>query len=324
MKSKYPCKALGFTLIELLVVIAIIALLAAILFPVFATAREKARQSTCQSNEKQLGLAFLQYTQDYDELYPEGTSSNDEGFAWAGPLYAYVNSINVYQCPDDPTVVPNNGQVGTNVSGGVLFKMFPISYSANQALLGTDFTAGGHTFIKGSGVMGTVTSAENAPANTVLLYEEQGDFAPYNNSTEFRNNGVGNRDNEYYSPTGNGITWQRNGGGNYNGVDDAESLATGVLGGAIAAAVVTPSFTSPCAANAMCYKSATGVHAGGSNFVFADGHVKWMLPGSVSPGYSAVSATDPFDKTNWGTTAIEPSAAGTANAQGYSATFSPV
>ena len=60
----------GFTLIELLVVIAIIAILAAILFPVFAKAREKARQASCQSNEKQLGLAFLQYVQDNDEKFP--------------------------------------------------------------------------------------------------------------------------------------------------------------------------------------------------------------------------------------------------------------
>ena len=60
----------GFTLIELLVVIAIIAILAAILFPVFARAREKARQSTCLSNVKQIGLAILMYVQDYDERMP--------------------------------------------------------------------------------------------------------------------------------------------------------------------------------------------------------------------------------------------------------------
>ncbi len=63
-------KRTAFTLIELLVVIAIIAILAAILFPVFQKVREKARQTSCASNEKQLGLAFLQYNQDYDETFP--------------------------------------------------------------------------------------------------------------------------------------------------------------------------------------------------------------------------------------------------------------
>ena len=67
----------GFTLIELLVVIAIIAILAAILFPVFASVREKARQTSCLSNEKQLGLAVMQYVQDYDELLPTGTAASD-------------------------------------------------------------------------------------------------------------------------------------------------------------------------------------------------------------------------------------------------------
>ncbi|HEX5322780.1 MAG TPA: prepilin-type N-terminal cleavage/methylation domain-containing protein, partial [Capsulimonadaceae bacterium] len=66
----YRTRSKGFTLIELLVVIAIIAILAAILFPVFATAREKARQATCLSNEKQIGLAMNMYVQDYDETLP--------------------------------------------------------------------------------------------------------------------------------------------------------------------------------------------------------------------------------------------------------------
>jgi len=69
----------GFTLIELLVVIAIIAILAAILFPVFAKAREKAKQSSCSSNLKQLGLAMIQYSQDYDELYPGIRGSSGAG-----------------------------------------------------------------------------------------------------------------------------------------------------------------------------------------------------------------------------------------------------
>jgi prepilin-type N-terminal cleavage/methylation domain-containing protein len=79
----------GFTLIELLVVIAIIAILAAILFPVFAAAREKARQTACSSNLKQLGLAFVQYTQDYDEQYPVGPAAfygSHWGNGWAGAI----------------------------------------------------------------------------------------------------------------------------------------------------------------------------------------------------------------------------------------------
>jgi len=94
-------KNTGFTLIELLVVIAIIAILAAILFPVFAKVREKARAISCTSNLKQMGLAILQYNQDYDETYPltnVGTNCDD----WAQEIYPYVKSENVYKCPDNP------------------------------------------------------------------------------------------------------------------------------------------------------------------------------------------------------------------------------
>src|SRR5687768_182630 len=81
----------GFTLIELLVVIAIIALLAAILFPVFARARENARKTSCLNNCKQMALGLMQYSQDYDELLPKG-SSNNRGNGWAGPTLTYVKS----------------------------------------------------------------------------------------------------------------------------------------------------------------------------------------------------------------------------------------
>lgn len=79
----------GFTLIELLVVIAIIAVLAAILFPVFAKAREKARQASCQSNMRQMGLALLEYAQDWDETYPVGTYNGPaDNNHYISPMYA--------------------------------------------------------------------------------------------------------------------------------------------------------------------------------------------------------------------------------------------
>ena len=95
-------KKTAFTLIELLVVIAIIAILAAILFPVFAQARDKARATACLSNEKQMGLAMMQYVQDYDEQYPNGCGGYGNGMGWAGQIYNYIKSTKVFLCPSDP------------------------------------------------------------------------------------------------------------------------------------------------------------------------------------------------------------------------------
>ncbi len=91
----------GFTLIELLIVIAIIAILAAILFPVFQAAREKARQSACCSNLKQIGLAAMQYVSDYDENYPPAaTTQLATWFGWTYLTYAYTKSTQIYVCPN--------------------------------------------------------------------------------------------------------------------------------------------------------------------------------------------------------------------------------
>jgi len=103
----------GFTLIELLVVIAIIAILAAILFPVFARARENARRASCQSNLKQIGLGVMMYTQDYDEHMPPSSANVAAGVTPTPNFYyvlqPYVKSTQLFKCPSDSTPFTGTG-----------------------------------------------------------------------------------------------------------------------------------------------------------------------------------------------------------------------
>jgi len=155
-------KNVGFTLIELLVVIAIISILAAILFPVFAKVREKARATSCTSNMKQLGLAVLQYVQDNDETYPCGQyqgagAGGNAGEGWAGQLYPYIKAKGVLKCPDDPTVPPA-GQIA-------------ISYAYNIHLdEASDAT--GSWYMPGTQTLASV----NSPSNVVCLFEVTGSY----------------------------------------------------------------------------------------------------------------------------------------------------
>lgn len=155
----------GFTLIELLVVIAIIAILAAILFPVFAKAREAARQSSCLSNTKQLGNGVMMYVQDYDETFPwrwQGTGSanawthvpvgetaTSNYMTWAEWIYPYVKNSQVYQCPSFK-----------RTQAQMPYSTFPFSYNYNGSA--------------STGLHGTAMAAVGSPSTTILLFDGQG------------------------------------------------------------------------------------------------------------------------------------------------------
>ena len=120
----------GFTLIELLVVIAIIAVLAAILFPVFARARENGRRSTCLSNLKQIGLGFMQYTQDYDEAYPL-SSFPAHNISWTVSAQPYMKSVQLFRCPSD------NGTRWSTPAAPPADNYYTTSYSMTAWISGT-------------------------------------------------------------------------------------------------------------------------------------------------------------------------------------------
>jgi prepilin-type N-terminal cleavage/methylation domain-containing protein/prepilin-type processing-associated H-X9-DG protein len=125
----------GFTLIELLVVIAIIAILAAILFPVFARAREKARQASCLSNVKQIVLGGLMYAQDYDEMHVSYTLAADPWVFWPHQLQPYLKNWQLYGCPSSP-------YRGSMTYHGTAYPVYP-TYSIVNAIFRTPATADG-------------------------------------------------------------------------------------------------------------------------------------------------------------------------------------
>lgn len=242
----------AFTLIELLIVIAIIAILAAILFPVFATAREKARSAACSSNMKQLGLGMLQYVQDYDECYPSGCAtwynssgqiqSNYEG--WAGQIYPYVKSLSVFVCPDDTLTSPVNWKQ-------------QVSYAMNEGIMKAP----------GQAIYALQASQLTAAGNTVAIFEAEGGLA-----SECTPGGSLTCDS--MSPSAEGYPTQNI---NNNGDFNSGASTTAIV---YATGQMSNPFTS-----AAFYLLPR--HTGGSNYLAADGHVKWLHGEQVSNGTSS-------------------------------------
>ncbi len=208
-------KKRGFTLIELLVVIAIIAILAAILFPVFAKAREKARQTSCLSNCKQLGTAVMMYIGDYDDAYPKsllydavqmGSLGYNYGF-WPVLLRPYVMNNQIYRCPS----------LSSNLSGSIYsiaalnLPYASIGYGWN---IGTNSSGykDGFGYYYGDGVPIRTLPDIQLPAETILL----GDMSVYTGNWQY-------------------LVW---------------------VAGSVS---YTPK-----------------IHNEGANYVFADGHAKWL------------------------------------------------
>jgi prepilin-type N-terminal cleavage/methylation domain-containing protein/prepilin-type processing-associated H-X9-DG protein len=255
----------GFTLIELLVVIAIIAILAAILFPVFAKVREKAHQTACASNEDQIGLAIAQYTEDYDETLPLAnyipSDPTINGYVnWQYEVDPYVKGgypignkalvngasgqyLSVWFCPDwqntNDLFYDNGTPAGAAPSSATPSK----SYLANENYLGAYVFAAPSTgpntnFAKPSAILAKIKS----PAQTVLVVE-----------------GRGNTVNTSGNDTPGAILAGNN------------SVANTDYGN---------------------YVSGRARHNGGSNYLFFDGHVKWFRePGRDPNTHAPIEAT---------------------------------
>jgi prepilin-type N-terminal cleavage/methylation domain-containing protein/prepilin-type processing-associated H-X9-DG protein len=268
----------GFTLIELLVVIAIIAILAAILFPVFAQAREKARQTGCLSNQKQLSTSIMMYTQDYDETYPLAASYNPTTNAWFTNLHDtpanwrltttagidrhnsfWINAIQPYQknygvspCPSAQTVV----EFGTPAS-------YDAALAAGKPVYNNSYYYNGllHQY--------PVAMVEE-PASVIMLSEARGKIEYRGYLTTFPYprfaDANSNRGAMYEARTTTGC---------------ATDPVTGITN------------------NSGTYSTdhTLWVHNGGMNMAFADGHVKWRRLGAVIGG-ATDKKVDPWSQYN--------------------------
>lgn len=183
---KYGNKKDGFTLIELLVVIAIIAILAAILFPVFAQARAKARQTACLSNTKQLGTGFMMYLQDYDNMfprtnhwwYPNVKLPTDMTWNWKDAIMPYVKNDQIFVCPSVKGFY-NAGFGTTGLSWDVQSYQMNYFLGCQVPVSETQVKEPAKTYLLGCGPLNTFPSVayRDSSGNNIGYYAAGGDYS---------------------------------------------------------------------------------------------------------------------------------------------------
>jgi prepilin-type N-terminal cleavage/methylation domain-containing protein/prepilin-type processing-associated H-X9-DG protein len=275
----------GFTLIELLVVIAIIAILAAILFPVFAQAREKARQAACLSNEKQIGLALKMYVQDYDETYPLSlhngwgggggcaaatVSATGKEFHWQGRLEPYVKNGQVFVCPSGINTGEDQFYVPWQTASGGLGGRYGFSYKPNRNIIfqySDSCNTAGFPDIRGP-----VTEAGiPRTADTIAFVDSAWNGYEVEPGQVDRGGTAG----------ANGmVSASFDGTFNATGVPNKQNWTAGTTG-----FWAYPYFT---------------VHNGMVNFVFADGHVKAMKTAATFGQYTQETQMWGYDAPGYG------------------------